>query len=428
MSARVLTVPQHLTDNQLATFFRTWTWREDVADELLIDMSGCDFLAPWALVLFSTYALWLGEERGVEATIRFSPATAGGTYAVQAGLYELLGVGRPAGSRGTSEAITAPLRQVQKETDIPVVVKGLVQVLRISDDELADAVSYTLIELLRNVVQHSRSPVGGVTMAQSFPTTGVVEIAVADAGVGILSTLKPRYGDLPDHLSALKFSLMPHVSGTFGQQMYGSMQNNAGLGLFFVKEIATRACGGLFLASGNSMINLWGRADGSAVKQYEYSVAGGWPGTFAVLQLRKDRIHDFQILLQHCRELSAAARRDPGSWFVDFVDSVPPGLPGIQTLKVATFEENVEEAASIRENTIIPALTSGKIVVLDFAGIKFATQSFVHALMYRILRDVPQARHQLCVLAASASSMEAIRAVAAYATSPQRYVDGEKGH
>lgn len=410
-------VPQHLGDRQLQAFFRAWPWPSDVSDQLVIDMTRSQFVAPWALVLFSTYALWLGEEHGVDVRVQFDPTTKAGSYAVQAGLYELLGVPRPAGSRLTPEEITAPLTQVQREADIPNVAKNLVQVLGIRDDDLAGALTYTLIELLRNVVQHSRSPVGGVAMAQYYPTAGVVEVAVADTGVGILSTLKPRYGDLRDDLSAVKFSLLPHVSGTFGREMYGSMLNNAGLGLFFVKEIATRASGGLFLASGDSMIDLWGNADGSAGKQYLHSPCGGWSGTFAVLQLRRSRIADFQTLLQHCRDLAAQARRDPGSWFVDFVSDMPPGIPGVEKVKVAAFEENVDEAARVRDDVIIPLLARGKIVVLDFGGIPFATQSFAHALMYKILRDVPQARHQLVVLSASKSSMEAIRAVAAYATS-----------
>jgi hypothetical protein len=216
---------------------------------------------------------------------------------------------------------------------------------------------------------------------------------------------------------------LPHVSGTFGRDMYGSMLNNAGLGLFFVKEIASRADGGFFLASFNSMADLWGNADGSSGKKYFYSPVGGWRGTFAVLQLRRNRIGEFQVLLQHCRDLAAEARKSPGSWFVDFVDSVPAGLPGIEKVVVGEFEENVNEAARVRDDVIIPALRNGKIVVVDFGGIRFATQSFVHALMYRVLRDVPQARHQLIVLAASNPSMEAIRAVAAYATLPSKGTD-----
>ncbi len=51
-------------------------------------------------------------------------------------------------------------------------------------------------------------------------------------------------------MKALKFSLLPHVSGTFGRSEYSSMQDNAGLGLFFIKEITTRAGGGFFLAPG----------------------------------------------------------------------------------------------------------------------------------------------------------------------------------
>lgn len=58
---------------------------------------------------------------------------------------------------------------------------------------------------------------------------------------------------------------------------------------------------------------------------------------------------------------------------------------------VGDFAENKDIAKRLRTKEIIPSLTKGNEVVLDFSGIKGATQSFVHALIsdpIRKLKDV----------------------------------------
>ncbi|PYQ18200.1 MAG: hypothetical protein DMF81_25615, partial [Acidobacteria bacterium] len=138
--------------------------------------------------------------------------------------------------------------------------------------------------------QHARSRIGGVVTATYFPKTGLVDVAVADIGCGIRATLHERYQEIRDDYKAVKFAIQPHVSGTFQRGAYESMANNAGLGLFFIKEIATLSGGGFFLASGSMLADLWGNLDGSPGKRYFLAKAGGWRGTFALLQLRRDRI------------------------------------------------------------------------------------------------------------------------------------------
>jgi hypothetical protein len=100
---------------------------------------------------------------------------------------------------------------------------------------------------------------------------------------------------------------------------------------------------------------------------------------------------------------------------LDFVDEVPE-IDGLNVITVKEFEEDVERAAEIRDTRIIPALDAGQLVVLDFKGVPFATQSFVHALLYKVLRDHPLSRVCLTVAGCSPSSREAVKAVAAYAT------------
>ena len=54
--------------------------------------------------------------------------------------------------------------------------------------------------------------------------------------------------------------------------------------------------------------------------------------------------------------------------------------------KVGSFAENKDLAREIRIKEIVPALEEGQDIVLDFAGIDAATQSFVHALISDLIR------------------------------------------
>ena len=58
---------------------------------------------------------------------------------------------------------------------------------------------------------------------------------------------------------------------------------------------------------------------------------------------------------------------------------------------IGDFAENKDIAKKLRIEQIMPALSKGNDVVLDFNGISGATQSFIHALIsdpIRELRDV----------------------------------------
>lgn len=306
-----------------------------------------------------------------------------------------------------------PLTQVGQSSDIQPCVLAVMSMLAIDDPEIADAMKYALVELLRNVVQHARSRIGAVVVGAYYPKAGIVNLSVADIGCGIRTSLQDRYPEINNDYKAVKFAIQPHVSGTFQAGAYQSMADNAGLGLFFIKEIAMLSGGGFFLASGSMLADLWGNADGSPGKEYHTS-ASGWRGTFGMLQLRRGRIAEFNSVLQVCRQLAAATRKDPSDLKLDFIDSVPE-LDGLTVVRVKEFEENVEAAAAVRDGRIVPSLDSGELVVLDFQGIRAATQSFAHALIYRVLRDAKHVEMSLSVACADKATEEAIRAVAAYA-------------
>ena len=55
---------------------------------------------------------------------------------------------------------------------------------------------------------------------------------------------------------------------------------------------------------------------------------------------------------------------------------------------VNDFAENKDIAKKIRVEKIIPALTNGSEVILDFKGVNGATQSFIHALISDPIRKL----------------------------------------
>jgi hypothetical protein len=50
------------------------------------------------------------------------------------------------------------------------------------------------------------------------------------------------------------------------------------------------------------------------------------------------------------------------------------------------FAEDKEEAKKLRKGEVLPSLEDNRAVVLDFSDVKYATQSYVHALIGEALQ------------------------------------------
>ena len=408
-----LNIPADLGDKQLINFFQGWKWQSNLPSPIEVHFENSNFIAPYAITLFAAYFLWLREVQKKSVKFQAFRNASVGNYLVESGFFELFGETPPPDIQTYPDRMVK-LTRIQTSAQIAPFASKVMEVLRIEDEELEGAVKYSLIELLRNVVQHSGSRIGGIAMAQYFPKTGLVNICVADSGLGIKDTLREAYPELETDLHALKLATLPHVSRTFTAATYTAMRDNAGLGLFFIKQIASLASGSFFLGSKNGLMDLWGTSNGEQKKLYKHARNGGWPGTFAYLQLRKDSIAEFDGVLTVCRNMAAEARKYPAELALDFIEEVPD-VPGLVVVKVSEFEEDVEVASRYRDEVILPSIHSGKMVVIDFAKVRFATQSFVHALMYKVIRDEQQIGSTLSIANCTNATREAIMAVAAYA-------------
>ncbi|MBI3843802.1 MAG: DUF4325 domain-containing protein [Planctomycetes bacterium] len=290
--------------------------------------------------------------------------------------------------------------------------------LQFLNDETKDALKYGMAELGRNVVQHAWSDIGGVAIAQYFPDRKHVQIAIVDNGRGVKAALADQYPEVRTHLESVKLALLPHVSGAVSVGPYGS-SDNAGLGLFFCKEICWRSGGSLWLGSFDALVGI--RDNDESARKRVYRRINPWPGTFVVMDFPANGVVDFGNLLEVCQSLAADARRASGPAALDFLAHAPE-LDDAETVRVVEFVENVEQAGKVRDCVLMPRINDGKTVILDFLGIRFVTQSFAHALLNDVLR-IPGSLMRLVFVNCTKATEQAIRTVAAYAASYRQHLD-----
>lgn len=153
-----------------------------------------------------------------------------------------------------------------------------------SDDAL-ELVRYVVIELVRNVEEHSRAESGAsVRVAhRSHPTR--IAIGVADRGVGVRRSLE-QFHHPPDDRSAVTLAVAPGVSGATSRA--GGNQVNAGAGLFFARGIAALSGLSFLLLSGSAAWHLEPETvDTLSLHNGEVVALGHsrWDGTVALVDL-----------------------------------------------------------------------------------------------------------------------------------------------
>lgn len=163
--------------------------------------------------------------------------------------------------------------------------------------DLFDTLSYSIREIIRNVVEHSESEQVGIC-AQYWPTKSRVEVAIIDRGIGLRKTLQRNpHLDVNNDRSAVNYALMPAVSG---RAFKGSRQQrgpwaNSGFGLYMTSRIC-RNGGNFFVASGNSGMMLTKASEGKSYFPCAYE------GTAVRLVIKTDQLGSLSDSLKKYRE------------------------------------------------------------------------------------------------------------------------------
>lgn len=106
-------------------------------------------------------------------------------------------------------------------------------------------------ELMTNVFDHSRSPVGCFVCAQFYPAIRLVRFAFADGGIGIFKSLanSGKFPQIATDASAIRHAMLPGVTTRSGPA--------GGLGLDFVKRYTRANNGTLSIVSGRGKVNFY---------------------------------------------------------------------------------------------------------------------------------------------------------------------------
>ena len=85
--------------------------------------------------------------------------------------------------------------------------------------DIVSGLEWSINEITDNVLNHSQSKVGGLVEAITYPTNQMIAFAVADAGIGILSTLKESIPTLRTDIQAMGEAVKQGVTRNpkFGQ-------------------------------------------------------------------------------------------------------------------------------------------------------------------------------------------------------------------
>ncbi|MCA9242664.1 MAG: sensor histidine kinase [Phycisphaerales bacterium] len=394
----------------LRSTLMTWDWRwRQAAAGAILDFSNVEFMEPWALAMFCAFGSKLRAD-GAAVVVELDPTNPCNKYLEAMGLREVIERGASS-DRWDESTQNTGLHVLRRHSDVTRFVDSAARLGLPAESGALDALQYGMAELGRNVIQHANSAIGGIAIAQRFPELHAVQIAICDCGRGVRQSLKQNYPEVSSDLEALRVAVLPHVSGAAPSGPYGSSVN-AGLGLFFCREISHRAGGSFWIASQGGLLGVIG--DESATGRRMYRRINAWDGTLVVMHFPEDLVVEFDDVLGVCRELAALARSEPSRVGLEFIDDHSDiEIEQADVIDVSSFLEDVEKAEQTRSLHIMPRLEAGRQTIIDFGQPRFVTQSFVHALLYAAFL-VPGSLSKLMFKGCTKSTQEAIRLVAAY--------------
>jgi len=231
-------------------------------------------------------------------------------YLIRMGLFNFLGISPP---RLVEEHESAgrfiPLKKINSDAKLKQFLDDLVPLLHLVEHpEQAEAIKYTVSELVRNVFEHANSKHGAIVCAQYFKTSNKVAIGIVDAGVGIQKNIDAVH-NAPTDEEAIRLALIPGVTGTTVNA--GGTENNAGAGLFIVKSIAQVNRNFFLLYSGNAAFKLKKTPESSRMTLHADPLADRhssltklpyWQGTVVGIDISLDQTQSFASLLAKIRQ------------------------------------------------------------------------------------------------------------------------------
>jgi hypothetical protein len=286
--------------------------RQEPSDEFVLNFSGGTNVEPFGMLVVASEIRRLKDKYPASRLSAYNYHNMG--YAAHVGFFRACGLefgkapGQAKGSPRylpitTIECEAIQRSAAQKGTEIGDEVesecKHLAQMLCGEDKgPTLETLSYSLREMVRNVVEHSAAPHIWLC-AQYWPTKAKVEVAIADLGIGLRQSLQRNpHLDASDDKRAVNYALMPAVSGTAFKGAPRRQKGpwaNSGFGLYMTSRIC-RNGGNFFIASGKTGMLLTKRSE---AKRY---FSCNYQGTAIRMIIRTDQVSDLKDALDVYRK------------------------------------------------------------------------------------------------------------------------------
>lgn len=273
--------------------------------------------------------------------------------------------------------------------------------------EYEKTLRYVVSELLYNALEHGAAACAAMSGLRIpaliqfswYKERNELHFLVADLGVGIKRHLEQSYPPFADDAEAIRKSLEPQVSGTFGTRDPYSGKNNAGMGLFISSNIVRRVHADMHIVSGAGLVHVSPRDVTSRI------LATSWPGTFVLVAVRLGALADLNLykLMTEAREearreLESGSRREAEQRFLLHIRNY-----------FGPYAEDKLAATQYRDRHLLPAVDRGEAVLIDFDGVVSAPHSFLSALLATAVQRMGmQAYKRIRVINASPEIRETI--------------------
>lgn len=167
-----------------------------------------------------------------------------------------------------------------------VIAEDISQVLSRGNKEIKEAIKFCIVEVVRNIYDHSKSETLWYS-GQFWPSENLVEIAILDEGDGIYNTLKNNKNIIVNNPEeALQLALVPGISKNWATIKNKEVNGNSGFGLYMIKSLCDIA-GSFTIISSGKCLNI------ENGKQELYDA--NFSGTAIRIRIKSSKLEDIRI-------------------------------------------------------------------------------------------------------------------------------------
>lgn len=286
-------------------------WELEDADAYDFNFENLNFTEPFTMIYVANEIKRFAEEKKLLGAEFTASGFEHNTYQAHMGFFKAFGLdhgNEPGQANGSENYIPITILKIeelkQEAADKFMHIGDLLEeksealakiLTREDESNLVDTLTFSIREIMRNVVEHSNSDVIEYC-AQYWPRKNLVEVAILDTGDGIMKGLSNNpYLKIAKERDALHQALLPGISGKMYKGIKQRKNNpwqNSGYGLYMTNRIC-REGGSFVILSNNSGLFLDQNSKIDKLSSYK--------GTALRLQINTQKIFDCSLMLQRFR-------------------------------------------------------------------------------------------------------------------------------